>query len=681
MCIVFSFIKHFFNMKKNVFASLFLFFIVYSGVSQVSELFRNKYTLAENYLIDANYQDALPIFLYLDTLTPGNPNISFYIGICYINSMQDKSKAIPYLERAVENVSLDYVGIPDDITAPVFAFYYLGRAYMIANKIDSAITYFKKFKYYLTENDKDQMKDVNRQIEMCYNAKKLIANPVNIKIENLGKPINSPYPDYSPVISSDESIIIFSSRRPGSTCGEKDIDGKFFEDIYAANLGEDKKNWGTSFRKIGANINTCGHEASIGLSYDGKELFIYKDDNGDGNIYVSHFINDEWSVPEKLPSEINSKAWETHASLSADGNTLFFTSNREGGFGGRDIYMSEKLASGKWSKAVNLGPKVNTEYDEDSPFILPDGVTLYFSSKGHESMGGFDIFTSTLSEDGFWSEPENIGYPINTTDDDMFYVPTKDEKHAYYSSVKGGGLGDQDIYRLSIIAPKKLVVHLKGIIFDELSYKPLTAKVELVDTKTNEIIASFTSDNETGNYYVSLPTGKTFNLTVTAEKHIPYKEAINIPDTISNPDINKAIILQKLQIASKTPEGKIMFDNKEIIVGERIVLNNVLFDVGKCTLSPESTTELDKWVIFLKDNPALKIEIAGHTDNKEIAEYNYTLSDNRAKSVHDYFVSKGINKDRMIWKGYGFDQPVATNLTDEGCQKNRRAEIKIISRY
>ncbi|MFA5782586.1 MAG: OmpA family protein [Bacteroidales bacterium] len=673
-------------MKKNVFASLFLFFIVYSGFSQVSELFRNKYTLAENYLIDANYQDALPIFLYLDTLTPGNPNISFYIGVCYINSMQDKSKAIPYLERAVENVSLDYVSIPDNITAPVFAFYYLGRAYTIANKIDSAITYFEKFQYYLTENDKDRIKDVNRQIEICYNAKKLMANPVNIKIENLGKSINSPYPDYSPVISMDKSIIIFTSRRPGSSCGKKDIDGKFFEDIYVANLGEDKKNWGTNFRKIGANINTCRHEASISLSYDDKELFIYKDDNGDGNIYVSHFKNDEWSVPEKLPSDINSKAWETHASLSADGNTLFFTSNRKGGFGGRDIYMSEKLASGKWSKAVNLGPKINTEYDEDSPFILSDGVTFYFSSKGHESMGGFDIFTSTLSEEGFWSEPENIGYPINTTDDDAFYVPTKDEKHAYYSSVKEGGLGDQDIYRLSIITPKKLVAHLKGIIFDELSYKPLTAKVELVDAKTNEIIASFTSDNETGNYYVSLPTGKTFNLTVTAEKHIPYKEAIYIPDTISNPDINKAIILQKLQIASKiptseTPESKIMFDNKEIIVGERIVLNNVLFDKYKYTLSPEATTELDKWVIFLKDNPALKIEISGHTDNKGTAEYNYTLSDNRAKSVHDYFVSKGINKDRMKWKGYGFDQPVATNNTDEGRQKNRRIEIKITSRY
>lgn len=675
-------------MKKNIFASLFLFFIVYSGFSQVSELFRNKYTLAENYLIDDNYQDALPIFLYLDTLTPGNPNISFNIGVCYINSMQDKSKAIPYLEKAVENVSLDYVGTPSDITAPIFAFYYLGRAYMIVNKIDSAITYFEKFKYYLTEKDKDQIKDVNRQIEMCYNAKKLMANPVNIKIENLGEPINSPYTDYSPAISADESAIIVTSRRIGTTCEKKDIDGKFFEDIYAANLGEDKKNWGTSFRKIGANINTCRHEASISLFNDGKGLFIYKDDGGDGNIYVSYFKNDEWSVPKKLSSEINSKAWETHACLSPDGNTLYFVSNRKGGYGGRDIYTSEKLANGKWSKAVNMGPKINTEYDEESPFILPDGVTLYFSSKGHESMGGFDIFTSTLSEEGLWSEPENIGYPINTTDDDVFYVPTKDEKHAYYSSVKEGGLGDQDIYRLSIIAPKKLVAHLKGVIFDELSYKPLTAKVELIDAKTNDIIASFTSDNETGYYYVSLPTGKTFNLTVTAEKHIPYKEAINIPDTITNPDINKAIILQKLQITSrtptsdfKTPESKIMFDDKEIIVGERMVLNNVLFDFNKYTLRPESTTELDKWVIFLKDNPTLKIEISGHTDNKGIAGYNYTLSDNRAKSVYDYFVSKGINKDMMKWKGYGFDQPVATNNTDEGCQKNRRTEIKIISRY
>jgi outer membrane protein OmpA-like peptidoglycan-associated protein/Tol biopolymer transport system component len=670
-------------MKKHLIILGLFLFIGYSGYSQVSDIFRTKYNLAESYLNEGNFQDALPLFLFLDTLTPGNPNVSFNIGVCYTNSILDKTKAIPYLEKAILNISLDYAGNADEVTAPIFAFYYLGRAYMIDYKIDDAIKYFDKFKYYLTENDKDLLKDVNREIEMCYNAKKLMANPVNIKIENLGEPINSPYPDYSPVVSADESTIIFTSRRLGTTCGKKDVDGKYFEDIYIADLGQDKKNWGKNFRKIGSNINTCGHEASISISYDGKELFIYKDDNGDGNIYVSYFKDDEWSVPEKLPAEINSKYRESHACLSADGNTIYFTSNRPGGYGGLDIYKCEKLANGKWSKAVNLGPKINTEYDEESPFILPDGVTLYFASKGHESMGGFDIFTVTQSDDGLWSTPENIGFPINTTDDDVFYVPTKDEKHAYYASAKEWGYGDMDIYKLSIITQKKIVAHLKGIIFDELSYKPIEAKVEVTDAKTNEIIASLTSGVEAGDYYVSLPTGKKYNLTVSADKYITHNETIDVPDTISNPEINKPIILQKIPIAAsvKEKENKIMLDNKEVAVGQRIVLNNVFFDFDKFTLRPESAVELDKWVAFLKENPTLKIEISGHTDNKGTADYNYTLSDNRAKAVREYFMVNGINKDRMTWRGYGFDEPISTNQTEEGRQKNRRTEIKITSKY
>ncbi len=670
-------------MKRSIILLFILNFIfLSSGYSQVSEIFRTKYKLAESLISDENYPDALPIFLYLDTLTPDNPNVCFNIGVCYVNSMYDKTKAIPYLEKSIKNVSLDYIGVPDDITAPVFAFYYLGRAYMVNNKLDEAIKYFSKFKYYLTEKDEELLKDANRQIEMCYNAKKLISNPVNIKIDNVGEPVNGPFPDYSPVISLDETTLIFTSRREGSTGGKKDTDGKFFEDIYIANYDSKENKW-VNVKKIGANINSSGHEASISLSTDGKQLFIYKDVKGDGNIYISKIRNGNWTAPERLPSQINSKSWETHATLSPDGNTLYFVSNREGGFGGRDIWRCEKLANGKWSEAVNLGTKINTEYDEESPFILPDGVTLYFSSRGHESMGGFDIFTSTLSDDGLWSNPENLGYPINTTDDDVFYVPTKDEKHAYYSSAKEGGYGDQDIYKLSIIAPKKLVAHLKGLVFDEISFKPLEAKLEITDKKTGDIIASFTSEKTTGEFYVSLPIGKTYGLKVTADKYLDQEETVDIPDTLSDPEINKAIIMKKFQFTSLNgiKSDKIFFEDKEILVGERIVLNNVLFDFDKYDLRSESTVELDKWVKFLTANPSLKIEILGHTDNKGTAEYNYTLSDNRANVVYEYFVSKGINKDRMKWKGYGFDLPVATNKTDAGRQKNRRTEIKIISKY
>lgn len=664
-------------MKRFVIISALALFAAVSGFSQVSENFKNKFIIADAYVNEGNFQDALPVFLYLDSVSPNNLNVNFNIGVCYVNSMRDKSKAIPYLEKAITDVSLDYVGLYSETTAPIFAFYYLGRAYMIDYKLDEALQYFDKFKYYLTETDVDLMKDVNRQIEMCYNAKKLIANPVEIKIDNLGEAINSKYPDYSPVVSIDESTLIFTSRREGTTGGKKDEEGKYFEDIYITAPNADNKNW-TNFSKIGSNINTEGHEASISVSADGKQLFIYKDDNGDGNIYMSDYKNDEWSKPEKLGLEINSKAWETHASLSADGNTLYFVSNREGGFGGRDIYMSEKLANGKWSKAINLGSKINTAYDEESPFILPDGVTLYFSSKGHESMGGFDIFTSTLSEDGFWSSPENIGYPINTTDEDVFYVPTKDEKHAYYSSAKLDGYGDLDLYKLTIVSKKKMVAILKGIIFDNVSYKPLQARIEITDVDKNAVIASFSSDATTGDYYVSLPTGKKYKMNVTADRYIPYEETFNIAEPLDNPEIDKAIIMQKSQITAK---NKILFDNIEIAVGERIVLNNVFFDFDKSTLRPESKAELDIWVSFLKENSSLKIEISGHTDSKGTAGYNKKLSEDRAKVVREYFIANGIKENRMTYKGYGFDLPVATNLTDEGRQKNRRTEIKITSKY
>ncbi len=528
----------------TVFCSLLIF--ITSGFSQVSKEFRNKYNLAINYISDENYQAALPLFLHLDTLTPGNPNLNFNIGLCYINSSLEKLKAIPFLEKANKKISTNYVGEPEEKSAPIFASYYLGRAYMLDNRIDNAIKLFEKFKHYLNNSNEDLIKDADRQITMCNNAKKLIANPVEIKVENLGEPVNSIYADYSPVLSADESTIYFTSRREGTTCGKKDAYGKFYEDIYTAHYDKDQKKW-VDVKNMG-DINTCGHEASISLSYDGKQLFIYKDDNGDGNIYVSNFKNGDWTVPEKLSPEINSKALETHACLTADGNTLYFTSDRKGGYGGKDIYMCQKLSNGEWSKAKNLGSVINTEYDEESPFILPDGVTLYFSSKGHESMGGFDIFTSTLSDDGYWSKPKNIGYPINTTDDDVFYVPTKDEKHAYYSSARENGFGDLDIYKLSFV---KLMANLKGIITDEYSNKPVAAKLEVTDANTNDTIASFTSNNETGNYFISLPTNKTYNLLVSAEKYNTYKETLYISDTISNTEINKAIMLQKLQITTE----------------------------------------------------------------------------------------------------------------------------------
>jgi len=663
-------------MKRVLLIVSFAFIIAASSFGQFNEEFKTKYTLADNYISDENYKAALPILMSLYPLDTNNANINFNIGVCYVNSSFVKTKAIPYLLRAIQAVSIDYTGAYDEITAPVYAFYYLGIAYRINYQLEEAIANFEKFKYYLAPDQTAQIKDVNRQIEVCYNAKKLMANPVTIKIENLGPIINTPYPEYSPVVSVDGSKLFFTSRREGSTGGLKTEDGKFFEDIYVSESGNGEYNWEKP-EKIGPNINTPGHEATISISHDGKQLFIYKDDNGDGNIYVSTLKGDDWSKPEKLGPEINTKYWETHACLSPDGNTLYFVSNRPGGYGGRDIYMSEKLANGKWGKAQNMGPLINTEYDEESPFISSDGVTLYFSSKGHENMGGFDIFTVTQNQEGQWSDLQNMGYPINTTDDDVFFVPTADEKHAFYSSAKLGGYGDQDIYFITIIERKKRLASLKCAVFETFTYKPLDAKVEIKDQKTGEVISIISTDEKTGSFYTTLPIGRKFELTATSDGYLPQTEVVETSDKLDNQEVDKAILLKKNPIASV----QVVIENKTISLNERIVLDNVFFDFDKATLTDESTTTLVQVVDVLTKNPTIKVEISGHTDNVGAAIYNKKLSLDRAKTVVDFLVKKGIDKTRLTSVGYGAERPIASNKSDMGRAKNRRTEFKIISTY
>ena len=425
--------------------------------------------------------------------------------------------------------------------------------------------------------------------------------------------------------------------------------------------------------KIGSNINTPGHEAAISLSYDGLQLFIYKDDDDDGNIYVSNFIDYQWTTPVKLNSNINTKYWETHASLSPDGNTLYFTSNRPGGFGGRDIYKSNKNSKGDWGPAINLGPTINTPYDEESPFIMSDGKTLYFSSEGHESMGGFDIFVSTVSADGFWSTPINVGYPINTTENDVFFVPTSDKKHAYYSSANDQGFGDQDIYMITIVHDKDDFAVLKGIVTDPQTYKPIEAKVEVSDKSRNEVVANTMSNKTTGEYAITLPTDKDYSVKIQADNYKPYTTDIKIGKDKKNVEIsNDVSLLPKSDFSS--------VNIADYNIGDKFVLKSIYFDSDKIDLRRESIEELQRLIKFLNFMPTLKIELSGHTDNIGTAEHNKELSKKRAKSVMDYLIENGISANRLTFEGYGFDQPIATNLTEEGKQKNRRTEIKIIEK-
>lgn len=630
------------------------------------------------------YKFALDNFLRANAFNPNNSLLNFRIGVCYINS-SFKMKAKPYFEKAYElNPSID----PE-------IHYYLARGFHLNTDWDKAIAEYQLFKKGLDPKKKEQIPlidDVNKKIAECNYGKEYVKNPVRVFIDNIGDKVNSTYPDYGPVISADESVMYFTSRRNTTTGGAVDENyDEYFEDIFVTYKFNEE--WGIP-SNIGPPINTIGHDATVNLSPDGQTMFTYRDDKGYGNIYQSLLTGDKFTEPEKMPKPINSSDHESSASISYEGKTIYFVSDRkEGGFGGRDIYAVNKIDKDKWGQAYNMGATINTKYNEEGVFVVPDGKTLYFSSEGHSSMGGFDIFKCEL-KNGLWSEPVNLGYPINTPDDDVFFVVSASGKHGYYASVKNDGFGEKDIYLITFLGPEKpvqlsnednllasveapiseiyiapaveinanAVTLLKGIIIDAVTQKPIEAEIVLIDNTLNVELATFKSNSKTGKYLVTLPSGKNYGIAVKAEGYLFHSENFDIPKSATYQEVLKDVQLKNVQ------------------VGQKIVLRNIFFDFDKATLRPESTNELERLTQLLKDISSMRIEISGHTDNKGSAQYNQTLSESRAKSVVDYLIGKGIAKDRLEYKGYGLTQPMASNDNEEGRQLNRRTEFKILSK-
>jgi len=630
------------------------------------------------------YKFALEQFLKANTFNPNNALLNFRIGVCYING-NFKMKSKTHFEKAFElNPNID----PE-------IHYYLGRGYHLNMDWDKAIAEYQTFKAGLDPKKKDQavlIADANKKIAECNYGKELVKTPVRVFIDNIGNKVNSPYPDYVPIITADEDVMYFTSRRNTTTGGNIDENyDEYFEDIFVTYKFNEE--WGVP-TNIGPPINTPGHDATVNLSPDGQIMFTYRDDKGYGNIYQSNLIGDKFSEPEKMAKSINSSEHESSASISYEGKTLFFVSDRkDGSYGGRDIYYVNKNENNKWEQAYNMGTTINTPYHEEGVFIVPDGKTLYFSSEGHSSMGGFDIFKCEL-KNGIWSAPVNLGYPINTPDDDVFFVISASGKHGYYASVKNDGFGEKDIYLISFLGPEKpvqlsnednllasieapvsevyiapaveinanAVTLLKGVITDAISTKPLEAEIVLIDNSLNAEIATFKSNSKSGKYLVTLPSGKNYGIAVKVEGYLFHSENFDIPLSASYQEVIKDVQLKNVQ------------------VGQKIVLRNIFFDFDKATLRPESTNELERLTKLLNDVPTLKIEISGHTDNKGAATYNQTLSESRSKSVVEYLIGKGITKERLEYKGYGLTQPIAGNETDEGRQLNRRTEFKILSK-
>ncbi len=504
--------------------------------------FKKKFGVLDGYLYDGDYYKALPLAKELYAYDSTNANLAYMLGTAYLGADPDRNKAIHYLEQAIMNSAPSPMykeGDPKERGASGLAYYNLAKAYHFTYRFDDAISNYYNYRSFVDLEDAKIYSEVKRQIEYSENAKLLIEQPVNIKVQSLGPVINTKYEEYSPVISGDGNTLIFTSRREGSTGGKLFADGKFYEDIYIAK--KERGKWITP-RSIGVNINTEGHEATIGLSPDGQQLFIYKDDNGDGNVYVSKLVGEEWSKPEKLGGDINTSAWETHATVSSDGQNLFFVSNRNGGLGGRDIYKVSLLPDGTWSGAENLGSTINTQFDEEAPFFAADGRTLIFSSQGHNSMGGFDIFTSE-NIDGVWSTPENIGYPINSPEDDVFFVTTPDGQYAYYSSRMEGGMGEKDIYLIELEFKKKesLTVMKGRIIIDRGA--EINANIVVTDTRTGATTGIYKPNKKTGSYIFILQPGSEYNVMYECEGYETKNDKIVVPENSSYSEITKAVVL------------------------------------------------------------------------------------------------------------------------------------------
>jgi len=517
------------------------------------------------------YNQAADRWLELLDQNPQNSNYNWKLGEAYMKSYNQKSKALPYLKVAAELRGSSQGGFntsgydpfdPKEKNAPPQVDYYLGKAYHLNGEFDSADQYYQKF-IDESEPKNDFYPLALHGMEQTANARKLTVHPGKFNISNVGPVINSEYPDFSPVISVDGNALFFTSRRvrpDSSNVGIIDpMAGLPYENIFVSY----KDRTGIWQTPEALNINPVeGHIASVNVSADGQTLIIYKDDAGDGNLYESKLVGELWSEPVKMGSDINTKSWETHGALSADGNTFYFVSNRAGGYGGRDIYRVVKLPTGEWSKAQNIGNVVNTPYEEDAVFIHPNGRTMYFASTGHNSMGGFDIFTTDLQADGTWSAPKNIGYPLNTVDDDIFFVTTADGRRGYFSSDKTGGFGEKDIYFVDFpeeMGAEGLAV-LKGFIVPPPGEQLSPTTILYVTDKETGEVKSYKPRQRDGVYVAILPPCKNYNLDYRVDDKTIHTEDIFVECESAYQEINKEVYLNPVALDGKAdiknlPEG------------------------------------------------------------------------------------------------------------------------------
>ncbi|MFM7022759.1 MAG: OmpA family protein [Flavobacteriales bacterium] len=589
-----------------------------------------------------------------------------YVLRSYIYADQKQNqKAIDDIQKALS--------INPDFFIPVYLD--LGGLYFIQQDFDAAEKYLNIFLAKYTKGDKLKFK-AEKILASCTFAREAVKHPVPFNPVNAGPAINSKFNDFNPYVTIDEEVFVLtrsvwtdSVMLPTGHWKKNEQ-----EDFY---VSEKTGSGWSSAVNIGKPLSSPANEGALSMwpSANVMILTICPDEYGsygEGRMgfgscdlfFSKKTSGGKWSLPVNLGQQVNSGRFDSQPSVSPDGKDIYFASARAGSYGESDIYVVHFLGNA-WSKPENLGPKINTYGFEDGVFIHPDNQTLYFASTGHPGMGGRDLYMCKRQPDGSWGDPVNLGYPINTSEDDRtLFIDAKGEL-AYFASNRSGGMGEMDIYYFKLPQSAKPipVTYMKGIVYDEKTKKPLGgASFELIDLETNKQVVESFSDAKDGSFLVSLPVGKNYALNVSTEGgYLFFSENFELTDPKKGEDAFRKDVPMK-----------------KIGVNEKVVLKNIFFATDSYVLKPESKTELDKLVAFLNKNPTLKIEVGGHTDNQGSKAHNQTLSQNRANAVKEYLVKNGISADRLTSKGYADVMPIDSNDTEKGRANNRRTEFMVV---
>lgn len=629
------------------------------------------------------YDLARDHYLYALQYNPDHAALNYKLAVCYLYT-DNKYEAISYFLKA-------YAADPE-VSSDIHLM--LGEAYQLVLEFDKAIEQFKLHSEGLGPKEKETFSPVltKRMVE-CQSGRELSKAPERVIIRNLGEAVNSRYDEYNPVFAFGDTALFFTSRRPIEKAKRNKLDNKFNEDIY---MSSRNKNDFQEAVRLPEPFNSEKNDAVVGVAADGNSFILYQGHIDGGDIQITSYLPDKgrWSRPTSGTGKLTSKEGETSASFSPDGKEIFYVSgNKELSLGGKDILYAKMDSKGKWGKPVNLGSHINTPYDEEGVFITPDGKNLYFASQGHNSMGGYDIFRSEKREGGDWSPPQNLGYPINTPDDEVFYITDKSGKTGYYSCIREGGLGAKDICKVVYLGSEKELVFrtsdqlvagpgleksgffirpepmvldttlvLTGYILDTLGgVDPIIAKMAFFDPATGNREAFVISDT-LGEYTARLPEPKTYAVEINASGYLYFLDIIDFSSATLDTKLQRNFFLQ------------------EVEVGTKVVLDNIYFETGKAVLRPASNDALNQVFRFLENNPSMKLEISGHTDNTGSLRINQRLSRERAKAVVNYLVNLGISEEMLISEGYADSQPVAPNTSAEGREQNRRVEFKVLSK-